>query len=191
MRKVWVVAFLMFLGCGITKDSDVGGSDKVSQAVSPSPTSEIIPPKELYIPNALSSFVTCRPGTSYCVAYCLNELLRKKNDVPEEFWRITIGPGEHRLKDSIVLLGTKNVDIVGQNDENGIPPTLTASGLPTNRLVHQHFSILILNSTNVTFRNLKLDGADLSAQRGIGVCATPGQVARWIGTIKGHFLAGG
>jgi len=141
------------------------------------PTPFVQPPlvHEEIIPNPASPALFCRPGSSnYSFAYCFNWLVRQKDAYPEESWRIVIAPGYHTLKDNLLLFDVKNLEVAGANDSSGTPPALHSDGLPANRLQYQYFTFLVINSKNVQIRNLQLFGENLSAQRGIGICALTG-----------------
>ncbi len=125
--------------------------------------------REINIPDASPSAPdSCRAGTGLSVAHCLNRIVRLKDAYRTQSWRVTIQAGSYDLKETILLFGVENLEIRGLGTE------LHARGAPSERKHHQYYSVLILNSKNVTLRQLRFFGDGLSAQRAVGICSTPG-----------------
>lgn len=151
---VWMFAVMVFFsGCGTRRES-LSAAENIIVYALPDPASEI---------------VECQTAT-FSVADCINQMSALKSASPTERWTLRIAPGTYSLKEAIVLFDVTRLRIEGAG---ATETTLIANGLPANRTTLQYFSVVVLDSSDVSLAGFKLSGNGLSGTRGIGACALP------------------
>ncbi len=143
------------------------------------------------VPN--SSPGPCLSGSSFALGTCLNALIEQ--NAHGNPLQIIIGSGSYTLSESVLIFERSNISISGSRDAQGRnTTTITVNGalspLRDSTDVLQYFTFNIVNSSNINFSNLNLNGnyieatKQLSGQRGITACATAGKTISNIG-IRG------
>ncbi len=133
------------------------------------------------IPNSAQG--PCQSGATFKIGSCLNSLIEQNaNGNPLQ---ITIGSGSYTLSEAVLFFERSNISIAGSRDaENRNTTTITVDSAlsPIRDIdVMQYFTFNIVNSSNISFSNLNLNGnylelnKQLSGQRGITACATAGK----------------
>lgn len=143
------------------------------------------------VPDAASAIAACRPS-SFELGECVNRLVYEKS--ANEKLRILLAPGNYALRSTIFIFDRKNIEIVGKAG-----PTFTKVSLGAGihapdasspySPIDSYFSVSVVDSSDVTVRDIGFSGSDDGAQRGFAACATEGREVNGL-SIRGNTASG-
>jgi hypothetical protein len=128
------------------------------------------------VPDARSPVAACRDRNDVASCIALSIAVRKAGALLKIY--LVAGEGAaavFRVKDNITLYGVSDLEITGIPTFFGTKPVLEQR-MPDQRNILQYWLFHLIDVRNVKLRNLVLDGRDLQAGRGIGVCGLKASV---------------